>query len=186
MTYEEYPRHDIKKETRSRNVLYRSKTRRKICEYIYEQTGCEKCRKGEFCSRDGDKWGCLPYNNIAQQLNHIGWATSRGNIGKWNIKTIRDQITWGLRELTEQEKQKRVEKLNQQRNASFVWDYHEFTEGTEQMLVYVEDKFGSVDVPIGSDVDSLLDNLKEVINGHHKQGKDVSILHVPREQKTYQ
>ena len=73
------PTHPITKETRARNTLARSKTRNLIVQYIYEQTGCEKCRVGHFCSRDGDKWGCLSYNNIAEHLNHIGHPTSQGN-----------------------------------------------------------------------------------------------------------
>ena len=172
---------NITKQTRARNVLYRSKTRRVICGYIYEQTGCMKCRQGEFCSRDGNKWGCLPYNNIAQHLNHIGWPTSRGNTGVWETKTIRDQITWGLRKLTEQDEQERVEQLNQQRDATFVWDYHALTEEIQEGMVLLGDEFGSVVVPVGSDVDLLLDNLKKVIRDYHQQGMDVSILHVPRD-----
>lgn len=177
----EYPEHPITKETRARNTLYRFDTRRKICEYIYEQTGCLTCKGGKsFCSRDGDKWACLPYNDIAQHLNHIGWPTSRGNIGVWETKTVRDQITWGLRKLTEQEKQQRIDELNDQRDSEVVWETHEITDGTQEMLEVIEDKFGTTCIPVNSDIDLFLVGLKKIISTYHDQGMDVNIFHMPR------
>ncbi len=176
----EYPEHPITKETRTRNTLYRFDTRRKICEYIFERTVCEKCKKGHFCSRDGDKWGCLTYNDIAQHLNHIGWPTSRGNVGVWQTKTVRDQITWGLRKLTEQEKQQQINKLNHQRDSEVVWETHEITDGTQEMLEVFEDTFGTTYIPVDSDIDSFLVSLKNIISTYHNQGKDVNIIHMPR------
>ena len=148
-------RHNITKETRARNVLYRSKTRRMICEYIYEQTGCMKCRQGKFCSRDGNKWSCLSYNNIAQYLNHISWPSSRGNTRVWETKTVRDQITWGLRTLTDREKQQRSNTIDQQRDSDVVWDTHQITDGTQELVEILRQSFGSVLVPVGSDVDLM-------------------------------
>ena len=94
--------HQITKETRARNSFARFRTRKLITEYIYDQTGCKTCKLGEFCSRDGDKWGCLTYGNIASHLNHIGHPTSRGN--KWSGKTIRDQVTWGMKKVSPEKK----------------------------------------------------------------------------------
>ena len=74
-----HPTHPITKETRARNLVVRDRTRKVICEYIYEQTACEKCKVGQFCSRDGQYWGCISYTNISEHLNHIGHPTSRGN-----------------------------------------------------------------------------------------------------------
>ena len=94
--------HQITQETRARNTLYWSRTMNLIKNYIYEQTECENCKSGNFCSRDGDKWGCLTYGNIASHLNHIGHPTSRGN--KWSGKTIRDQVTWGMKKVSPEKK----------------------------------------------------------------------------------
>ena len=146
---------NLSKETRAINVVYRSKTRRQICEYIYGQTGCEKCRKGEFCSRDGNKWSCLSYNNIAQHLNHISWPSSRGNTRVWETKTVRDQITWGLRTLTDREKQQRSNTIDQQRDSDVVWDTHQITDGTQELVEILRQSFGSVLVPVGSDIDLM-------------------------------
>ncbi len=168
------PTHPITKETRARNTLARSKTRNLIVQYIYEQTGCEKCKVGHFCSRDGDKWGCLSYNNIAEHLNHIGHPTSRGN--NWVIKTVRDQVTWGKRKITEQEKEKRIEQENKKRNEEVIWETHELTNITEQMLDELKKEFHTTQVAPGEDVDFLLDELRQTITESHERGSSVSII----------
>ena len=114
------PTHPITKETTARNTLARSKTRNLIVQYIYEQTGCEKCKVGHFCSRDGDKWGCLSYNNIAEHLNYIGHPTSQGN--NWVIKTVRDQVTWGMRKVSAKEKLEWQKEQNRIRDSEVIWD----------------------------------------------------------------
>ena len=170
---------NIKKETRARNVNYHSKTLGLICDYIYEQTGCVKCRKRKFCSRDGDKWSCLPYNNIANHLNHIKYPSSRGNIGKWDIKPVREQITRGMRPLSDKEKAERRQQLNDQRDSEVVLETHERTEGTEEMMRVIEDEFGSIHIVVGADVDVILDSLRKEITTFHNNGKSVSVLLVP-------
>lgn len=176
-----YPRHPITKETIARNTLAFSKTIKLVSKYIYEQTDCEKCKVGHFCSRDGDKWGCLSYNNIAEHLNYIGHPTSRGN--KWSNKTVRDQITKGVRKLTEQEKQQRIQELDQKRNNEVVWETIEITDGTQEMFDNLENEFGSIFVPVGIDIEVFLVDLKKIITRYHDQGMDVNILHMPREKQ---
>lgn len=183
-TFEKFPTHNIAPETKYRNTSYRIETLRTISNYIYEQTGCNKCWRGKFCPRDGQFWGCLPYNNIAQHLNHIEWPSSRGNIGKWSTKTIRDQITKGIRKRTEREKQQFVDELNQQQNRKFVWDYHKITDGTQAILDTLDSEFGSIFIPVESDVDGLLQEIKETIIRYHETGRDVSVLVVRGKQVT--
>lgn len=116
----EYPPHPITKETRTRNTLAWSKTRNLIVGYIYDQTGCKKCKVGHFCSRDGDKWGCVPYGNIASHLNHISHPTSRGN--KWSNKTVRDQIQRGMRKVSAREKLEWQKEQDKIRDSEVIWD----------------------------------------------------------------
>jgi len=116
----EHPPHPISKETRARNTLAWSKTRNLIGEYIYDQTGCNKCKVGHFCSRDGDKWGCLSYNNIAEHLNYIGHPTSRGN--EWSNKTVRDQIQRGMKKVTSAEKLEWQKEQDRIRDSEVIWD----------------------------------------------------------------
>ena len=170
---------NIKKETRGRNLGDRSNTLGLICDYIYEQTGCVKCRKRKFCSRDGDKWSCLPYNNIAKHLNHIKHPSSRGNIGKWETKTVRDQITRRIRPLSDREKAGRKQQLNDQLDSEVVLETHERTEGTEEMMRVIEDEFGSTHIAVGADVDVILDSLRKEIITFHNNGKSVSVLLMP-------
>jgi hypothetical protein len=110
----------ITKETRARNSLARSKTRNLIVEYIYDQTGCEKCKVGHFCSRDGQFWGCLSYNEIADHLNHIGHPTSRGN--KWSNKTVRDQIQRGMKKVSPAEKLEWQKEQDRIRDSGVIWE----------------------------------------------------------------
>jgi hypothetical protein len=114
------PTHPITKETRARNLVVRDRTRKVICEYIYEQTACEKCKVGHFCSRDGDKWGCVPYGNIASHLNHIDHPTSRGN--KWSNKTVRDQIQRGMKKVTSAEKLEWQKEQDRIRDSEVIWE----------------------------------------------------------------
>jgi hypothetical protein len=116
----EYPLHPITKETRARNTLAWSKTRNLIAEYIHDQTGCNKCKVGHFCSRDGDKWGCVPYGNIASHLNHIGHLTSRGN--KWSNKTVRDQIQRGMRKVSAKGKLEWQKEQDRIRDSEVMWE----------------------------------------------------------------
>ena len=116
----EYPPHPITKETRARNTLAWSKTRNLIAEYIHDQTGCNKCKVGHFCSRDGDKWGCVPYGNIASHLNHISHPTSRGN--KWSNKTVRDQIQRGMKKVTSAEKLEWQKEQDRIRDSEVIWE----------------------------------------------------------------
>ena len=116
----EHPPHPISKETRARNTLAWSKTRNLIGEYIYDQTGCNKCKVGHFCSRDGDKWGCVPYGNIASHFNHIGHLTSRGN--KWSNKTVRDQIQRGMKKVTSAEKLEWQKEQDRIRDSEVIWE----------------------------------------------------------------
>jgi len=172
--FEEYPKHDITKETRERNSRFHQRTLRKICDYIYDQTDCDECRKGIFCSRDGDKWGCLSYNNIAEHLNHIGWKTSRGN--KWQIKTVRDQITKRKRKVAPHEKKRRIDELNKQRNDETFWEVYDQREDMMEMVWDLMNEFGVINVPVGSNVDELLQDLKGKIMNYHRRGQGVSIL----------
>jgi hypothetical protein len=114
------PTHPITKETRARNLVVRDRTRKVICEYIYEQTACEKCKVGHFCSRDGDKWGCVPYGNIASHLNHIDHPTSLGN--KWSNKTVRDQIQRGMKKVTSAEKLQWQKEQDRIRDSEVMWE----------------------------------------------------------------
>ena len=139
-----------------------------------------KCRKRKFCSRDGDYWSCLPYNNIAKHLNHIEHPSSRGNIGKWETKTVRDQITRRIRPLSDLEKAERKQQLNDQRDSEVVWETHERTEGTEEMMRVIEDEFGSIHIAVGADVDAILDRLRKEITARHNNGQGVSVLLVPK------
>lgn len=116
----EHPPHPISKETRARNTLAWSKTRNLIGEYIYDQTGCNKCKVGHFCSRNGDKWGCVPYGNIASHLNHIDHPTSRGN--KWSNKTVRDQIQRGMKKVTSAEKLEWQKEQDRIRDSEVIWE----------------------------------------------------------------
>ncbi|MDB2646784.1 hypothetical protein N9Y97_07920 [Pseudomonadales bacterium] len=170
----EHPPQLITKETRARNSLARSKTRNLIVEYIYDQTGCEKCKVGHFCSRDGDKWGCLTYGNIASHLNHIGHPTSRGN--KWSNKTVRDQVTWGMRKVTEKEKEKRIEDKNKNRNEEVVWETHELTDTTEKMIGELERKFQTTTVEPDQDIEVFLNDLRQEIITSHKRGWSVTVI----------
>ena len=115
-----HPTHPITKETRARNLVVRDRTRKVICEYIYEQTACEKCKVGQFCSRDGQYWGCISYTNISEHLNHIGHPTSRGN--GWSKKTVADQIKRGMRKVSAKEKLEWQKEQNRIRDSEVIWD----------------------------------------------------------------
>ena len=166
--------HQITQETRARNTLYWSRTMNLIKNYIYEQTECENCKSGNFCSRDGDKWGCLTYGNIASHLNHIDHPTSRGN--KWSGKTIKDQVTKGMRKVTEQEKKKWTEEEDKRRNKEVIWETHELTDTTEKMLETLTREFQTTLVDPDQDIEVFLDDLRQEIITNHKRGWSVTVI----------
>lgn len=109
-----------KNRNRYQETLHRSKTMRHIAKFIYEQSGCINCSKQEFCSRDGDKWGCnTSYQMMAEHLNSIGHLTSRGN--NWSNKTVSRQFEYVSKQVTEKEKKELIRKQNEQRNAQTFW-----------------------------------------------------------------
>ena len=109
-----------KNRNRYQETLHRSKTMQHIAKFIYEQSGCEKCGKQQFCSRDGNKWGCkTSYQKIAEHLNDIGHPTSRGN--KWSDRTVSRQFDYVSEQVTEKEKKELIRKQNEQRNAQTYW-----------------------------------------------------------------
>lgn len=109
-----------KNRERYKETLYRSKTMQHIAKFIYEQSGCEKCGKQQFCSRDGNKWGCkTSYQKIAEHLNSIGHLSSRGN--KWSDRTVSRQFDYVSKTVTEKEKQRLIQQQNEQRNKQTYW-----------------------------------------------------------------
>lgn len=110
----------IRNRNRHQETLYRSKTMRHIAKFIYEQSGCNKCAKQEFCSRDGNKWGCnTSYQKMAEHLNNIGHLTSRGN--HWSNITVRRQFEYVHKRVTEKEKKQLIQQQNKQREAQTYW-----------------------------------------------------------------
>ena len=109
-----------KNRNRTKETLYRSKTMQHISKFIYEQSGCEKCAKQQFCSRDGNKWGCgTSYQKIAEHLNDIGHLTSRGN--KWSDRTVSRQFEYISKTVSKKEKQRLIQQQNEQRNEQTYW-----------------------------------------------------------------
>lgn len=174
--------HTQTKETRARNTLARSKTRNLIVKYIYEQTGCEKCKVGHFCSRDGDKWGCLSYNNIAEHLNHIGHPTSQGN--NWVIKTVRDQVTWGKRKVSAKEKLEWQKEQNRIRDSEVIWDTVPSDIFTQE-LVDVEELLENAELMSNleniDDVNTFTNELREHLTHKVRLGLELSLILFHRE-----
>ena len=109
-----------KNRNRTKETLYRSKTMQYIAKFIYEQSGCEKCAKQQFCSRDGNKWGCnTSYQKMAEYLNDIGHLSSRGN--KWSDRTVSRQFEHISKQVSKKEKQRLIEQQNQKRNEQTYW-----------------------------------------------------------------
>ena len=109
-----------KNKNRYQETLHRSKTMQHVAKYIYEQSGCEKCGKQQFCSRDGNKWGCeTSYQKIAEHLNSIGHLSSRGN--KWSDRTVSRQFDYASKTVTEKEKKQLIQQQNEQRNKQTYW-----------------------------------------------------------------
>ena len=178
----EYPLHPITKETRARNTLAWSKTRNLIAEYIHDQTGCNKCKVGHFCSRDGDKWGCIPYGNIASHLNHIGHLTSRGN--KWSNKTVRDQIKRGMRKVSAKEKLEWQKEQNRIRDSEVIWDTvpsEIFTQGLVEMDELMERAEVMSNLENIDDVNKFTNELREHLTKKVELGLELSLILLHRE-----
>ena len=77
-------------------------------------------------------------------------------------------------------RQERKQQLNDQRHSEVVWETHERTAGTEEMMGVVEDEFGSTHLAVGADVDVILDRLRKEITARHNNGQGVSVLLVPK------
>jgi len=173
----EYPLHPITKETRARNTLAWSKTRNLIAEYIHDQTGCNKCKVGHFCSRDGDKWGCVPYGNIASHFNHIGHPTSRGN--KWSNKTVRDQIQRGMKKVSPAEKLEWQKEQDRIRDSEVIWDTvpsEIFTQGLVKMDELMERAEVMSNLENIDDVNTFTNELREHLAKKVGLGLELSLI----------
>jgi len=148
-----HPTHPITKETRARNLVVRDRTRKVICEYIYEQTACEKCKVGQFCSRDGQYWGCISYTNISEHLNHIGHPTSRGN--GWSKKTVADQIKRGMRKVSAKEKLEWQKEQNRIRDSEVIWD-------TVPSEIFTQEVVGIDELMKRAELGTNLENIDDV------------------------
>ena len=177
----EYPLHPITKETRARNTLAWSKTRNLIAEYIHDQTGCNKCKVGHFCSRDGDKWGCVSYGNIASHFNHIGHPTSRGN--KWSNKTVRDQIQRGMKKVTSAEKLEWQKEQDRIRDSEVIWETVPITtlevfEDIDELMERAEFVANLENI---EDVNAFTNELREHLTKKVELGLELSLILLHRE-----
>ena len=173
-----YETKNIKKETRSKTVLYRSETIKRIRIFIYESTGCERCRDGEFCSRDGDKWACCSYGSIADYLNSTGFKTSRGN--KWETKTVRDQIKKGKKKVTPEQKEVFIRERNEKRNREHIWDTEVFDESDSEhddLVDVFEDRAQYMkNVETIEDIDGFLETLRNTLKTKRAKGHTVTVV----------
>lgn len=169
---------NIQKETRARGVLHHTKTIKHISEIIYKETGCEDCRRGHFCSRDGKDWGCLPYGKIAEVLNtDTDHRTQRG--GLWQTKTISDQIKKRLTKVTPQEKEEWIETQNKKRNEEVIWEtipLNTFGETDLDVDDLIERAELMSNVENIKDVDSFILELKDYLSTKVEKGLELSII----------
>lgn len=179
---ENHPTHLITKETRVRNLAVRDRTRKLICEYIFEQTACEKCKVGHFCSRDGQYWGCVPYNNIGEYLNLIGHPTSRGN--KWSNKTVRDQIQRGIRKVSAQEQLEWQKEQDRIRDSEVIWETVP-TKTFTQELVDIDELMERAELGTNleniEDVNAFTNELREHLTKKVELGLGLSLILFHRE-----
>ena len=170
---------NIKQETRSRNLIHHSQTINLICDVIYKETGCEECRKGHFCSRDGKDWCCLPYGTIADRLNtDTDHRTSRG--GLWQTKTISDQILRRTKKVTPEEKEEWIEQQNKLRNQTVIWEHipietlvGDDAPDIEELLARTELMSNIQDI---DDVETFIDELRDYLTNKVEKGLELSIL----------
>ena len=173
-----YETKNIKKETRSKTFLYGCKTIGRIGAFIYENTGCERCRDGEFCSRDGDRWACCSYGSIADYLNSTGFKTSRGN--KWETKTVRDQIKKGKKKVTPEQKEVFIREQNEKRNREHIWDTEVFDESDSEhddLVDVFEDRAQYMkNVETIEDIDGFLETLRNTLKTKRAKGHTVTVV----------
>tara|TARA_R110000772_G_scaffold194240_1_gene305011 strand:+ start:216 stop:767 length:552 start_codon:yes stop_codon:yes gene_type:complete len=171
--------HNIVPETRSKTVLYRSKTIDLIAKYIYEQTGCEKCRRRDWCSRDGDKWTCCSYQSIADHLNDVeGHPTSRGN--KWSNTTVRRQITDGMRVVLPEIKANLIKERDRIREQTTLFqdpiEHDEDHETTIESIDEIGTRTHVVKDLQEQNLDQALEQIRLFVDDCSKKGHRVSVV----------
>ena len=153
---------NITKETRTRSAMYKFDTLKLVNEFIYQETGCTKCRRGKYCSRDGDKWACCSYASIAEHLMSIGRLTSRGNT-RWSATTVREQIEWRKKTLSPEEKKLKRKQQDREREANVEWVTHTLTDGSRPLFDAMLDEAETITVDHETDIDVLLDTIRSQI-----------------------
>lgn len=171
-----------KNRDRTKETLYRSKTMQHIAKFIYEQSGCEKCAKQQFCSRDGNKWGCnTSYQKMAEYLNDIGHLSSRGN--KWSDRTVSRQFEHISKQVSKKEKLRLIEQQNQKRNEQTYWsttpvhgvsseDVISTFEGAETQI----DDLQISELTSESEVDNITDKLNSDLKLHLKNNTVLKVV----------
>ena len=87
------------------------------------------------------------------------------------------EVKYLLEQMDKIEKEKeRIEQENKKRNEEVIWETHELTNITEQMLDELKKEFHTTQVAPGEDVDFLLDELRQTITESHERGSSVSII----------
>ena len=171
---------NIHKETRARSLLHHTGTIKLICEVIYKETGCEKCRTGHFCSRDGNAWCCLPYATIADRLNtDTNHRTQRG--GLWQGKTIRDQITKRAKRVSPKERDKWIAEENAKRDGETIWEslpIEKLAEVTDPDDILSK---ALVAANIGSlaDIDLFIEDIRGKLQARNEAGLDSIVMLIP-------
>ncbi|MDC0374651.1 hypothetical protein OAN00_03680 [Pseudomonadales bacterium] len=171
--------HNIVPETRSKILMHRSKTKKLIAKYVYEQTGCEKCRRRDWCSRDGDKWTCCSYQSIADHLNDVeGHPTSRGN--KWFNKTVMRQITDGMKVVSPEIKASVIQMRDKVRQETTLFqdpieDDRDHETAIESIQEIGTRTYVANDLQ-GQDLDQALEQIRSFVDDCFKNGNKVSVV----------
>ena len=171
--------HNIVPETRSKTVLYRSKTVDLIAKYVYEQTGCEKCRRRDWCSRDGDKWTCCSYQSIADHLNDVQkHPTSRGK--RWSNKTVMRQITYGQKVVPPKIKEYLIKERDRIRQETTL--FHDPIEDDRDHETAIEsiEEIGTRSHVVkdlqAKNIDQVLGQIRSFVDNCSKNGNRVSVV----------
>ena len=171
--------HNIVPETRSKIPMHRSKTKKLIAKYVYEQTGCEKCRRRDWCSRDGDKWTCCSYQSIADHLNDVeGHPTSRGN--KWSNKTVMRQITDGMKVVSPEIKAKVIQMRDKVRQETTLFQDPIEDDRDHETAIESIDEIGTRTYVAndlqGQNLDQALEQIRSFVDDCSQNGNRVSVV----------
>jgi hypothetical protein len=146
-----------------------------ICRFIGDETGCEHCARGSFCTKPTHtgtwRYGCVPYKRIADHLNTEGHTT------RFDKRWTSEQVKREIRRLSREPDDDIVP--NSFPPPKLSWDQHALQYGQAETYIDVLSEQATFIKPTElesqSDIDQFLTELRSFLMGSNHNDNQIVV-----------